>query len=215
MNGQPVPLALDKGYVSIARTWKPGDVVTIDLPMPVRRVVANQQVTADADRVAFQRGPIVFAAEWVDNPNGKVRNIVVPDSAALATEFRPDLLRGVQVVTGTGFGLSRDARGGVVKVRQPFTAIPYATWANRGRGQMAVWLARTDEAARPTPYPTIASESTMTTSRSSKNPRNINDGEDPRASNDPERLFRLVAAQRLPRRCARPGAASQECLQRG
>ncbi len=189
VNGQAVPLALDTGYVSIARTWKAGDEVAIDLPMPVRRVIANQQVTADTDRVAFQRGPIVFAAEWVDNPNGKVRNIVVPDGAALGTEFRPDLLRGVQVVTGTGYGLSRDARGGIVRVRQPFTLIPYATWANRGRGQMAVWLARTDEAARPTPYPTIASESTITTSRSTKDPRNINDAEDPRASNDPSAYF--------------------------
>jgi hypothetical protein len=54
---------------------------------------------------------------------------------------------------------------------------------------MAVWLARTDAAARPTPFPTIASKSKITTSRSSKNPGNINDGEEPRASNDGSAYF--------------------------
>ena len=49
--------------------------------MPVRRVVANDAVEADRGRVALQRGPIVYAAEWPDNPNGKVRNIVLPDDA--------------------------------------------------------------------------------------------------------------------------------------
>jgi DUF1680 family protein len=189
VNGQTIPLTLARGYVPITRMWTPGDVVDISLPMPVRRIVANDQVTADKDRVAFQRGPIVFAAEWADNPNGKVRNIVVPDTAKMTTEFRPDLLRGVQVIRGTAFGLSLDSQGRTIKAEQPFLAIPYATWANRGRGQMAVWLARTDAAARPTPFPTIATASKIMTSRSSKNPGNINDGDEPRASNDSTAYF--------------------------
>ena len=75
------------------------------------------------------------------------------------------------------------------KAEQPFVAIPYATWANRGRGQMAVWLARTDAVARPTPYPTIATTATLTHSPSRKIIRNIIDGEDPRASNDSTSYF--------------------------
>jgi hypothetical protein len=43
-------------------------------------------------------------------------------------------------------------------------AIPYATWANRGRGQMNVWLTRTEAAARPTPFPTVATTSTVVAS---------------------------------------------------
>ena len=93
------------------------------------------------------------AAEWPDNPNGKVRNIVLPDANALSSEFRADLLNGVQVIRGRAVGLAFDEKGGVSSAEQPFMAIPYATWANRGRGQMAVWLARGDAAARPTPYP--------------------------------------------------------------
>jgi hypothetical protein len=68
-------------------------------------------------------------------------------------------------------------------------AIPYATWANRGQGQMAVWLARTESAGRPTPYPTIASESKLTHSPSTKRIANIVDGEEPRASNDSTSYF--------------------------
>ena len=77
--------------------------------MPVRRIVANEKVAADRDRVALQRGPIVYAAEWPDNPNGKVRNIVLPDTSTLTAEFQADLLNGVEVIKGRAFGLSYDA----------------------------------------------------------------------------------------------------------
>ena len=190
VNGAAVAVAvMPDGYVPIKRTWGPGDVITLNLPMPVRRIVAHEKVAADRDRVALQRGPIVYAAEWPDNPNGKVRNIVLPDTSAMTTEFRADLLNGVSIVKGRALGLSFDEKGAVQKAEQPFLAIPYATWANRGRGQMAVWLARTDTAARPTPYPTIAMTSTLTNSQSTKNIRNIIDGEEPRASNDSTSYF--------------------------
>ena len=190
VNGRTAPLTITpSGYVAITRTWAPGDTIDLSLPMPVRRVVAHDKVEADRDRVALQRGPIVYAAEWADNPNGKVRNIVVPDGGTMTPEFRADLLNGVTIVKGRAQGLSFDAKGSVLKAEQPFVAIPYATWANRGRGQMAVWLARTESAARPTPYPTIATTSTLAHSPSRKNIRNIIDGEDPRASNDSTSYF--------------------------
>jgi len=93
------------------------------------------------------------------------------------------------VIKATAVGLTTDAAGSIKKTSQPFVAIPYSTWANRGQGQMAVWLARTESAARPTPFPTIATASTVTTSRSTKNPQNIVDGEEPRASNDSSAYF--------------------------
>jgi hypothetical protein len=189
VNGSPVALTIVDGYVAIKRVWKAGDAIDLHLPMPVRRIVAHDKVAADRDRVALQSGPIVYAAEWPDNPKGKVRNIVLPDANAMTRAFRADLLNGVSIVTGRALGLSVDEHGNVRKAEQPFMAIPYATWANRGRGQMAVWLARTDAAAKPTPYPTIATSSTLTHSQSTKNIRNIIDGEDPRASNDSTSFF--------------------------
>jgi DUF1680 family protein len=192
VNGKPAEgvarTGLDNGYMSIARTWRAGDTIELTLPMPVRRVVAHQQVAADTGRVALQRGPIVYAAEWPDNANGKVRNLVLPDGAPLTSEFRADLLNGVQIVKSKAVGLARDANGQVTKADQEFVAIPYAMWANRGRGQMSVWIARSDAQATPTPFPTIATSSKVTTS-GRKYPGGINDGEAPSASNDSTAYF--------------------------
>jgi uncharacterized protein len=193
VNGQPVPMRLSKGYVSITREWRAGDRIELSLPMPVRRVVADQRVAANRGRVALQRGPIVYAAEWPDNPDGKVRNIVLSDARSLTAEFTPELLNGVVTIRGKATGLSYDEKGVLQKREQPFVAIPYATWANRGRGQMAVWLAREDAAARPTPFPTVATTSTVTVSPlprgRGKNPRNIVDGEEPAGSADASAYF--------------------------
>jgi uncharacterized protein len=189
VNGGDIPMTVANGYIAINRTWQPGDVIDLNLPMPVRRVVADDRVEADRNRVALQRGPIVYAAEWPDNPNGKVRNIVLPDANPLTAEFRADLLNGVEVIKGRAVGLTFQQNGTVTKTEQPFMAIPYATWANRGRGQMTVWLARTEAAAKPTPYPTVATTSTLTHSPSRKNIRTIVDGEDPSSSDDPASYF--------------------------
>jgi uncharacterized protein len=190
VNGSPVPLVLDKGYVTLDRTWQTGDRIDLSLPMPVRRVVAHGKVTADRYRVALQRGPVVYAAEWPDNPNRKVRNLVLPDTARLSSTYRPDFLNGVAVVTSTAVALARDPQGGVTRTDQPFVAIPYYAWANRGRGEMTVWLPRTDAVARPTPWPTIATTSTVSVSgKSRRNPRMINDGEDPSSSADSAAYF--------------------------
>ena len=189
VNGEKMPVAEEHGYATIARTWKAGDVITLTLPMHVRRVVAHERVEADRGRVALQRGPIVYAAEWPDNPNGKVRNIVLPSSASLASEFRRDLLGGVQVLRGRALGLAYDAQGTITKADQDFMAIPYATWANRGRGEMIVWLAANEAVAKPTPWPTVATTATITTSPSRRYARAINDGEDPASSDDPTSYF--------------------------
>ncbi len=188
VNGKPVPIKLEKGYVGIRRDWKRGDTIELDLPMPVRRVVANDQVAADHGRVALQRGPIVYAAEWPDNPDGRVRNLVLPATEHLTAEFKPALLNGVTVVKSKAVALKFDVDGKVLKTEQAFTAIPYYSWANRGRGQMIVWLPQSEENAKPAPFPTVAMTAKITTS-GRKNARPINDGEEPTASNDSSSYF--------------------------
>ncbi len=194
VNGRAVPVKAVNGYVSITRTWpKAGTFIELTMPMPVRRVIANDQVAADRGRVALERGPIVYTAEWPDNPNGKVRNLMLPDSAAVTTEFKPGLLKGVTVVKSRAIALNFDAQGKVTKTPQPFVAIPYYAWANRGRGQMLVWIPNSEASAKPAPFPTIATTSTVTVSQGTtpprRNPRTINDGEEPSASNDASSYF--------------------------
>ncbi len=189
VNGQAAPLVLEKGYAKLDRRWKPGDVVELTLPMPVRRVAAHASVEADEGRVALQRGPLVYAAEWPDNPGGKVRNLLLPDTAALATEFRPDLLNGVQVVTTRAVALANDAQGGVSRREQPLTAIPYYAWANRGAGEMTVFIPNRETSARPQPLPTTASQATVTSSKAGHNPSAVNDQGEPRSSRDGTHSF--------------------------
>jgi DUF1680 family protein len=136
VNGETVAIDLREGYARLRRDWKDGDAVELTLPMPVRRIVANDAVAEDRGRVALQRGPVVYAVEGVDNVE-RVFDLVIPDAASFAVEFRPDLLNGVAVITGSA------AAG------RPFLAVPYYAWANRGPGQMLVWLPRTPAAVRP------------------------------------------------------------------
>src|SRR3954453_1781547 len=44
VNGHEEPIKLDAGYAVISRNWKKGDAIELVLPMPVRRVVANEKV---------------------------------------------------------------------------------------------------------------------------------------------------------------------------
>jgi DUF1680 family protein len=189
VNGLPAPLTLEKGYATVDRRWRAGDVVELLLPMPVRRVVAHPSVEADRGRVALQRGPLVYAAEWPDNAGGKVRNLLLPDDTALSSAFRPDLLNGVQVVTGRAFALAYGAEGKVTKQEQDFTAIPYYAWANRGPGEMLVFIPDRETSARPQPRPTLASRATVTSSQGGRDPRAVNDQSEPRSSRDPDSSF--------------------------
>jgi uncharacterized protein len=153
VNGKPVPLALETGYATITRHWTVGDTVRLALPMPVRRVIAHPLVKADAGHVAVERGPLVYAAEWTDN-GGTVTNLVLDDQAPLKAEVRPDLLGGVTTITGQAKAVQRpDGTTSMTSV--PLTLIPYYAWANRGNGEMTVWLPRTAAVTVP-PAPSPA-----------------------------------------------------------
>ncbi len=148
VNGSAVALDVRDGYARINRTWKAGDVVGLTLPMPVRRVVAHDAVADDRGRVALERGPVLFCAEGVDNDN-RVFELVLPDAAALGFEFRRDMLNAVVAITGSAVAVSKDGAGKTVETPRRFLAVPYYAWANRGPGQMLVWLPRTAAAVRP------------------------------------------------------------------
>ncbi|MHB8095279.1 MAG: glycoside hydrolase family 127 protein [Candidatus Aminicenantales bacterium] len=164
VNGLPAELAIEKGFARIERTWAKGDVVELNLPMPVRRALSNENIKENRGRIALERGPIVYCAEWPDN-GGKVLNLVVPDEAKLGAAFRKDLLGGVGVITGKVTALDRGNDKILIRRKvHNLTAIPYYAWANRGQGEMAVWLARDESKALPPPALTIASTSRVSSS---------------------------------------------------
>jgi DUF1680 family protein len=182
VNGETVPFNLVKGYARVSRTWQPGDVVELSLPMPIRRVVAHEAVEADRGRVAVERGPLVYCAEWPDN-GGRVSNFVLPDSAELRAEARPDLLDGVTVITGEAQAVTEKG-GRIVTEKKPITLIPYYAWANRGAGEMEVWIAREAGKARVATEPGLAARAEVTASEKAVNPKRANDGYDPEGSDD-------------------------------
>ncbi|MCA9236091.1 MAG: glycoside hydrolase family 127 protein [Planctomycetales bacterium] len=157
----------DGGYATIKRRWQATNDIVVDLPMHIQRVTAAAEVAADRGRVALQRGPIVFCVEHSDVPAGQVENLVLPDDAELTTQFDPKLLAGVQVIEGTAIATrysGDEAEPVIVQEEVPFREIPYYAWAHRGRGAMAVWLARDADHAAPLPLPTLANRSRATAS---------------------------------------------------
>lgn len=157
-------LEIRDGFARITRDWRAGDMVTLELPMPVRRVAGHPKIAATQNQVALERGPIVYAFEGVDN-DGAVFDLVLPETARITPEHRPDLLGGVTVLRiADAARARREDTGELVTRPAQLLAIPYATWANRGLTPMAVWLARDAATARPAPAPTLASQAKVTVS---------------------------------------------------
>lgn len=135
VNGQPVKYRMENGYAVINKKWAKGDQVQLKLEMPVRTVVASQELKEDKGKVALQRGPIIYCAEWKDN-GGTVSNLVMPAKPVFKTQYNANMLNGVMTLNGEAF---RDEKSGALKSTS-FTAIPYYAWANRGKGEMQVWF---------------------------------------------------------------------------
>lgn len=139
VNGEAVEGELQKGYLQIERKWKKGDVVEVHFDMQPRVVRANEKVAADRGRVAVERGPIVYCAEWPDN-DFNVHNILLNQHPSFQVVNNPDLLYGICEITTDAQALSYDAAGRLVVKDVKLTLIPYYAWAHRGEGDMEVWL---------------------------------------------------------------------------
>jgi hypothetical protein len=186
INGQSLSgVPIVKGYAVLQRNWDSGDLVELDLPMPIRTVVADESVAANRGRVALERGPLVYCCEAVDN-GGTIRDLVLPTDDELSPERRADLLGGITVITGPGRKAERQSDGSITFTLVTVTAIPYSAWAHREMGEMAVWLARDEKLARIQPLSTTASASRASASHvwSSDTVDALNDQVEPTSSID-------------------------------
>jgi uncharacterized protein len=123
------------GHVSLERTWSDGDVIEIVLPLEVRKVVADTRVKEDRGRIAVERGPIVYCAEWPDCEDANVLGVLVDPARDLDVSFDKGLSGGAIVLSGEARNIARPAAP-ARRVR----LIPYHLWSNRGAGEMSVWL---------------------------------------------------------------------------
>jgi len=140
INGKDEAVRIENGYLIINREWKKGDVVMYELPMQTNKVIAREELKQDKNRIALQRGPVVYCVEGADN-NGKAWNVIIPENTKFeAIDYKvldepvKALTAEVPVVTVGEDGLSLKTE------KKKIIAIPYYTWANRGKNEMQVWL---------------------------------------------------------------------------
>ena len=150
VNGQKVDGELQNGYLAINRAWKKGDVVRIHFDMPVRTVIASPRVADDRGRIAVERGPLVYCAEWADNEG------INPHHLLLARQPQFEVEEGYAIANTEGNGntfqvtaINAKAQEASVSPEGKLQAkdvrvklIPYYAWNHRGAGKMDVWLAR-------------------------------------------------------------------------
>ena len=127
------------GYYSVRRNWKKGDKVELQLDMQARTVKAHDKVMADRGRVAIERGPIVYCAEWPDN-DFDVLSMILNRNPQFAESEHPDMPGGIVMLTTDGQALSHDEKGRLATKDVRVNLIPYYAWCHRGSGNMAVWL---------------------------------------------------------------------------
>jgi DUF1680 family protein len=175
VNGQTVESTLDKGYFAIDRSWKNGDVVELHFDMEPRTVRANSKVEADRGKIAVERGPLVYCAEWPDN-DFSVLSVFMNRKPEFTVERKADLLYGINQLKTNAQILSYDKAGSLQTKDVLLTLIPYYAWAHRGSGEMAVWLPQDVSATRPVLPPNKTTNAKITASHKNRSISAINDG---------------------------------------
>ena len=134
------------GYIFLKRRWHRGDRILLDLDIAVRMIFANPAVREDIGKAALMRGPFVYCLEEADN-GSDLHMLRHAPGLHEKTVFEPELLGGITALYTDGIRDSREDWGTELYAeKKPKTEtirlkwIPYYAWANRGIGEMIVWL---------------------------------------------------------------------------
>ena len=139
---------LTEGYLYLTGKWEAGDRIHLHFEMPVQVICANPLVREDLGKVAIMRGPIVYCLEEEDN-GSYLQRICLPKTPNFTYHFEKDLLGGVITLQSDGYELKNKTWNSnslyQVYTGNSYTSkdliwIPYYTWANRGLGEMTVWV---------------------------------------------------------------------------
>ena len=130
VNGEKAAYKKINGYAVLDREWKKGDRITYNLPLEIRMLQSRPEVLANTNRIAIQRGPLVYCVEGVDN-GGKVFQLTLTPNSKFTIKDYQVLDEKVQAIQFQGSEGSKS---------KTVTAIPYYTWANRGQNEMMVWI---------------------------------------------------------------------------
>jgi hypothetical protein len=186
LNGEDESVKLENGYVSLSKDWKAGDEITLTLPMPVRKVVAHEQVANNRGKLAYQRGPIVYCFEDKDNNNGFLFDHFTAPDEKVDAEFDEQLLGGVVKLKMKGNQVALQQNQKVIEPVE-LTAIPYYAWNNRGTSNMLVWLPNQEATTVLKPTPSVT-DSAIAMASSGWAP-GLNDGFEPESSADTDKSY--------------------------
>lgn len=146
VNGEPFNVQAVQGYVYIDRLWRENDCIELNMEMKPTVIRANPRVREDAGKVAVMRGPMVYCLEEADN--GEALHLLrLSGQAEFSEQWEPELLQGVLLLSCDAertplwadeklYTDEKPARSSPCRIRW----IPYYAWANRGVGEMAVWI---------------------------------------------------------------------------
>jgi uncharacterized protein len=152
VNGSAVAGIVPGEYLPLKRRWSAGDAVELSFDMQPQALHANLAVTEDRGRVAFQRGPIVYCMEQLDQAIAAETQSFPRYTAQLTetttTHYDPQLLDGVVLMERRGEWLPAEpdnlyqAASPSQVAPQPITLrlIPYYAWSNRQLSAMQVWI---------------------------------------------------------------------------
>jgi DUF1680 family protein len=148
VNGESVSAAPVAGYIHLHRTWRENDTVTLTLEMPVTLMCANPAVREDTGKLCVVRGPLVYCLEEADN-GGDLHLLRLPLDSFFEVRDEPGLLGGIKTIHCKAFRRSKAFAEGQLYApagqktewtETQLTLIPYFAWANRGLGEMTVWI---------------------------------------------------------------------------
>ena len=149
LNGETCEGDIRKGYLHLNRIWQEGDRIALTLPMPVRRVYGNPLLRHVAGKVALQRGPLVYCLEEADN-GAELHNLKLPKDSAFSLIQGKGIFAHKFLIQAEGIRMESQQAGQqalyhydkspVAAQPKKLTFIPWFSWANRGEGEMRIWV---------------------------------------------------------------------------
>ncbi|TMU57711.1 glycoside hydrolase family 127 protein [Flagellimonas algicola] len=129
------------------RSWKTGDIIYLNMPLEAKLIEGHPRIEEVRNQVAVKRGPVVYALESPDLPEGTdITSVYISNSEKLKPVHKPDVLGGVTTLE-TDLLIRKDHLTNMYnEVNRPkletysTQLIPYYTWSNRGQGEMTVFM---------------------------------------------------------------------------
>jgi DUF1680 family protein len=151
VNGEKVSGAFEAGtFVTIGRTWQPGDVVSLSLSMPAVLRRANQRATELWGKAAVSRGPLVYSLQQADQGPTPVPDLFLRASGTGTVDVHRELMGGITLLRYPGYATEKSASQPLyTSWRDPFlqnrravglTFAPYFVTGSRDSDSSETWV---------------------------------------------------------------------------